>query len=242
MEEMDEDEEDEELTGDFEEDEEEEDSSKRKNIDDEEEESDEENDEVLDNDNVQVQVKAAPKHVKCEEDDDFINMFDKMMNETLNETKVPVPRSHQLDIVAPVHLRQNKKYGNIFACFLKICKLQNYSLGDPSFPATEEPEETNTIQFAVLMRKGQKQTLREVAVPKDSDMAVNLLKQEQVQRLEKERMKKLTLEINERQEEEDLNEAIAMVIFKIFKDFSHFKNRKLCHFSDAKTWFGEHKS
>ena len=42
-------------------------------------------------------------------------------------------------------------------------------------------------------------------------MAQNLLKQEEAQRLEKEKMKKLTLEINERQEEEDLNEAIAMV-------------------------------
>lgn len=63
----------------------------------------------------------------------------------------------------------------------------------------------------MLLRKGAKQTLKEVAVPKDSDMAVNLLKSEQAQKLEKERMKKLTLEINERQEEEDLNEAIAMV-------------------------------
>ena len=37
------------------------------------------------------------------------------------------------------------------------------------------------------------------------------VQQEEAQRLEKERMKKLTLEINERQEEEDLNEAIAQV-------------------------------
>ena len=34
------------------------------------------------------------------------------MNETINETKTAVPRSQQIDIVAPVHLRQNKKsYG-----------------------------------------------------------------------------------------------------------------------------------
>ena len=75
----------------------------------------------------------------------------------------------------------------------------------------ESTNSNNTIQFAVLMRKGPKQTLKELAVPKDSDMAQNLLKQEEAQRLEKEKMKKLTLEINERQEEEDLNEAIAMV-------------------------------
>ena len=68
---------------------------------------------ILDEDTA-VHVEA-PKLVKCEEDDDFVNMFDKMMNETFNETKVTVPRSQQMDIVAPIHLRQNKKsYGKIF--------------------------------------------------------------------------------------------------------------------------------
>merc|ERR1711913_162869 len=103
-----------------------------------------------------VQVKA-PKHLKCDEDDDFVNMFDKMMNETINETKSTVPRSQQVEIVAPVHSRQNKK---LYA--------------DPNFPSVaieeEIDDESSTIQFAVLMRKGQKQTLKELAVPKDSDM------------------------------------------------------------------------
>ena len=45
----------------------------------------------------------------------------------------------------------------------------------------------------------------------DSDIAKNLQKQEEADRLEKEKVKKLTLEMNERQEEEDLHEAIATV-------------------------------
>lgn len=45
----------------------------------------------------------------------------------------------------------------------------------------------------------------------DSDIARNLQKQEEADRLEKEKVKKLTLEMNERQEEEDLHEAIATV-------------------------------
>ena len=147
-----------------------------------------------------VQVKA-PKLVQCEEDDDFVNMFDKMMNDTLKETKGQVANS--TDIVAPLHLRPKSK-----------------TYADPALPLDHhEQVEEKTIQFAVLMRKGQKQTLKEVAVPKDSEMAVNLLKQEEAQRLEKERMKKLTLEINERQEEEDLNEAIAQVSPDIFIHF-----------------------
>lgn len=52
----------------------------------------------------------------------------------------------------------------------------------------------------------------------DSDIARNLQKQEEADRIEKERVKKLTLEMNERQEEEDLHEAIAPVKFKCKND------------------------
>ena len=67
------------------------------------------------------------------------------------------------------------------------------------------------MQFSVMLRKNNKPSYKEVAVPRDSDIARNLQMQEEADRLEKERVKKLTLEINERQEEEDLNEALAAV-------------------------------
>ncbi len=79
------------------------------------------------------------------------------------------------------------------------------------------PEPVDTVQFSLLMRKGTKQAYKEVAVAADSDIARNLMKQEEADRLEKERVKRLTLEMNERQEEEDLHDAIAVVTlyFKI---------------------------
>jgi len=77
----------------------------------------------------------------------------------------------------------------------------------------QTPDPVDTVQFSVLLRKGTKQAYKEVAVSADSDIARNLQKQEEADRLEKERVKKLTLEMNERQEEEDLNDAIATVIF-----------------------------
>ena len=67
-------------------------------------------------------------------------------------------------------------------------------------------------------------------------MAVNLLKQEEVQRLEKEKMKKLTLEINERQEEEDLNEAIAMVNFRYRISSISMRNAHILMFSKSSRW------
>ena len=90
---------------------EDEDSSKRKHFDNELDDNLEDSDQdVMEISDVQVK---APKLIKCEEDDDFVNMFDKMLNE---ETKSGGTRSGgQVDVVAPVHLRQNKKtYGKTF--------------------------------------------------------------------------------------------------------------------------------
>ncbi len=72
--------------------------------------------------------------------------------------------------------------------------------------------------------------VRDLAVPADSDLALNLQRQEEADRREKERVKQLTLEINERQEEEDLNEAIAAVIFSILS-FMQQSTHILNHFS-----------
>ena len=93
----------------------------------------------------------------------------------------------------------------------------------------EEPEDS--VQFSVLMRKGNKPSFREIAVPLDSEIVQNLHKQEEADRLEKERVKKLTLEINERQEEEEVNEALAQVRKKILcsesnKNFSFLRRCK----------------
>jgi hypothetical protein len=136
---MDEDEDD-----DDDDDEDDEDSSKRnKHLDDEDEDDDLSDNNVgsiLDEDSAIVHLEV-PKLVKCEEDDEFVNMFDKMMNETISESKASIPKSQKIDIVAPVHLRQNKK----------------------SYAELDQEKETtnsnNTIQFAVLMRKGPKQTI-----------------------------------------------------------------------------------
>ena len=94
--------------------------------DDDEDGSDTEEDALDVSESASVSVKTS-KHVKCEEDDDFVNMMDKMMNETLNETKVSVPRSQQVEIVAPVHSRQQKKlYGKrIFLFFCFRCRYTN---------------------------------------------------------------------------------------------------------------------
>lgn len=67
------------------------------------------------------------------------------------------------------------------------------------------------MQFTMLLRKGNKSMAKEIAVPNQSDLARNFQKQELEARIEKEKMKRLTLQINERQEEEELYEILASV-------------------------------
>ena len=82
-------------------------------MDDEDEDNDEDGSDIEEDaldisESASVSVKTS-KHVKCEEDDDFVNMFDKMMTETLKETKGSTVSNSQQNIVAPLHLRPKSK-------------------------------------------------------------------------------------------------------------------------------------
>ena len=113
------------------------------------------------------------------------------MNENVNESRATVPRSQQKTLVAPVNVKQR------------------YKGAEGSQLPPEVNENSNTMQFSVLLRKGAKQTFKNFDVPIDSDLSKNLQRQEREDRLEKERVKQLTLQINERQEEEEVIETLA---------------------------------
>lgn len=59
------------------------------------------------------------------------------------------------------------------------------------------------MDFVLMLRKGNKQTYKNLAVSMSSELALNLKNREQEHKEEKERVKRLTLNISERQEEED---------------------------------------
>ena len=57
-------------------------------------------------------VPSAPKHIECEEDDEFKAMFDKLLNENITESRAAaVPRSQQISVIAPMHSKIKKNYG-----------------------------------------------------------------------------------------------------------------------------------
>lgn len=56
-------------------------------------------------------MTAVPKHMTCEEDDAFVSMFDKMLNDNIAESRRAAPGPGQASIVAPMHMKQKKNYG-----------------------------------------------------------------------------------------------------------------------------------
>ena len=134
-------------------------------------------------------LKSKPKLIECDENDEFLDAFDKMLNENVGDSRGAPSRSQQKTLVAPINVKQRNKPN------------------DPTI--TAEDETSHTMQFSLLLRKGAKQTFKAFDVPLDSDLSTNLQKQEKEDRLEKERVKLLTLQINERQEEEEVTETLA---------------------------------
>lgn len=135
-------------------------------------------------------LEAVPKLISCEEDDEFSSEYDKIMAETYQRT-VETAKVPQMDIGVPVlHKPTHKK--------LTFNSMQ---------PLPEEAK--STMNFTLMTKRGNKQQLKAFEVPLDSSLVTNLKNREEAEQAEKQRLKKLTLDINERQEEEDYQEMLA---------------------------------
>lgn len=128
-------------------------------------------------------VVGGLQKVECQEDEDFMSAFDKLVADQIQDRMKERITPSQIDISVPLHIRANTK---------------------KTYEQLKQPtEETSTINFVLMMRKGNKQSYKNLNVPVTSELALNLKEQEMAERMEKEKVKKLTLDINERLEEED---------------------------------------
>ena len=138
-------------------------------------------------------LTGGPKLITCQEDEDFMVTFDKMLTDTISSrmqenTKVP-----QLDIAVPMQVKNQKaKY---------------FVPGEPEV----EQVEANKINFVLMTRKGNKQHFSNLNVPVSEKFAADYKERELAEKQEKERLKKVVLNIHERQEEEDYQELISSI-------------------------------
>ncbi|XP_077356522.1 regulator of nonsense transcripts 2 [Festucalex cinctus] len=144
-----------------------------------------------DEENNEVTIRGGGlKHVACAEDEDFIQALDKMMLENLQQRSGETVKVHQLDVAIPLQLKSQLRKGG------------------SSQPCIGEADVVDTMQFVMLTRKGNKQQFKILNVPLSSHLAANHFNQQQAEQEERMRMKKLTLDINERQEQEDYQEML----------------------------------
>lgn len=173
-------------------------------------------------------IHGGPKHVTCPEDDDFMTAFDKMLAENIQHRSQENVKTPQVDIPVPVNARSNLK---------KTVTMKGYE---------DEPVEEggNTMHFILMTRKGNKQQYKNLEVSVSSELALNLKDREEAERVEKERVKKLTLDINERQEEEDYQEMLIAQQRPVMMNLNRERRQKYQHpkgAPDADLIFGNKK-
>ncbi|XP_065347626.1 regulator of nonsense transcripts 2 [Cloeon dipterum] len=140
-------------------------------------------------------VDNYPQRIECPEDNDFMAAFDKMISENIQERMKETVKPPRVDISVPMNLKSSSSK-----------KGYDQLLMEP-----KESTEEKTMNFVLMVRKGNKQQFKNLEVPIDSELALNLKNREEAERAEKKRVKKLTLDINERLEEEDYQEMLAQL-------------------------------
>merc|ERR1740129_459068 len=136
-------------------------------------------------------VPQIPVFSPFDEDDEFLSSLDKMVNDNISDSRnLYRDKNLMTNLTAPVSTVKGKK----------------------TWDQLQEEGEGEDVQVVVMLRKGPsgKQT-KGISVPAYSQLGEQLLRREEVEMKEKERVKKLTLEISERQEEEELHEALAQL-------------------------------
>ncbi|KAK3865393.1 hypothetical protein Pcinc_028997 [Petrolisthes cinctipes] len=174
----------------------------------------------------EADVHVNLKHVKCEEDDDFMSALDRMMADSVLERVTTMPKPGQLDISVPVHIKSAKK---------------TY---DQLLSEGMEEENKPVVNFVFLTRSGNKQQYNNVEMPIDSELVMKLRSREEVERAEKEKVKRMTLEINERQEEEEAAETLQQAQRPATMNFNRDRRPKYQHpkgAPDADLIFGPKK-
>ncbi|XP_050440654.1 regulator of nonsense transcripts 2 [Adelges cooleyi] len=182
---------------------------------------DEDSDATVCSDKPIENVLELPVRRKIEdpEDYDFLESFDRMVSDNIQERTKEIARP-QTEISIPFHL---KKYSK------------------KTYEQLQSSNEDNSVSFILMLKKGNKQTFKNLQVPVDSELASNLKSQEMAEQAELRRVKQLTLDINNRQEEEDYKD-LTQVVQKPISTSIKDKKPPNKGTPDAETIFGKKKS
>ncbi|KAG0661052.1 hypothetical protein C6P46_004159 [Rhodotorula mucilaginosa] len=141
-----------------------------------------------------------PNAMTQEEEDDFTRELAKMMVSSNAETrKVPDRKPVSLDVGIPLFRRQRAE-----------AAMQQQQQDEDE--AAGEATEPKGMQFTLLTKKGNKPQALSMEIPRDSAIAMSTTQQREQNKAEQERLKRLVLNYEEREEELDkqaLKESLA---------------------------------
>ncbi|XP_034118620.1 LOW QUALITY PROTEIN: regulator of nonsense transcripts 2 [Drosophila albomicans] len=197
-----------------------------------------------------------PPPEKSKEDLEFEQMYEKMTSDSYQERlKEPPLKATNKDIPVPMMARRQKKsydqiQGNQTPQISKAATAVVSTAGtaaadaDDSLPvscsestpveggkssgSSHSNNNSGAVPFVLMMRgnKGGKQQFKTFVAPSDSQLAINLKLQEQKTREEKEKVKRLTLNITERIEMEDYQESLQPLQQRSFTQSYYQKPNK----------------
>lgn len=160
------------------------------------------------------------KEEKNQDDLEFEQLFEKMAQESYQERLKEIPKTIVKDVPVPVITKSGKK---------------TYE----QLQAPEKEVNPSSVPFTLVTRGGKagKQQLKVFQAPIDSQLAQNLLKEKERIREENERVKRLTLNITERIEEEDYQESLLQnqrsPMQNRFRNYKKFKHQRGAPDADA---------
>ncbi|XP_032784927.2 regulator of nonsense transcripts 2 isoform X2 [Daphnia magna] len=167
-------------------------------------------------------VVTAPRKALCPEDDDFMAALDRMVAENIHEAYSrgkEASKAPAVDIAIPWQVKASLKkpsegsdknflgdsIGGELGGALAVAEASSACAAVASSPPSAS-QDNPTVNFFLMTRKGNKPQFKNLALPSDSELAQNLRNREEAEKAEKERVKKLTLDFNERQEEEEFQD------------------------------------
>nr|XP_058955604.1 regulator of nonsense transcripts 2-like isoform X1 [Pocillopora verrucosa] len=132
-----------------------------------------------------VKVLSPPKQEQTVEDKAFLAAFDKLMLDDIQNRREENPKVPSLDVAVPMHLKGQRARHNSLT------------------------EESENLNFVVMLKKGNKQQFKDLQIPLSSGLAANIRDRQMAEQQEQEEVKRLVLDYNQRQEEEIYNEMLA---------------------------------
>lgn len=140
---------------------------------------------INDVDMSKVKVLSPPKQEQTVEDKAFLAAFDKLMFDDIQNRREENPKVPSLDVAVPMHLKGQRARHNSLT------------------------EESENLNFVVMLKKGNKQQFKDLQIPLSSGLAANIRDRQMAEQQEQEEVKRLVLDYNQRQEEEIYNEMLA---------------------------------